>query len=119
MLSLLGASLACIILQQSVVSGSAKQLVEGVAPAFNSQDKSEVEYRIKLKDDLDIRIEGVCTNGHISKVDKNGKIRMALIGEIQAAGKRENELAAELADRLNEYLVNPKVEVRVIRGGRT
>ena len=116
MLSLLGASLACIILQQSVIGRSARQLVESVAPPFNSQDKSEVEYRIKSKDNLDISIEGVCTNGQYWKVDKNGKIKMFLIGEIQAGGKTETELAAELADRLNEYLVDPKVEVRVIRG---
>ncbi len=117
-LSLFTAMLACLTFsQQSVVIVSANYPVKCVSSKSYSQKQSEFEYQIKPKDLLEIRIEGVSTyNGsHKIEVTDRGMIKMTMIGEVRAAGRTTAELEAEIATRLDEYLINPKVHISVIK----
>ena len=82
------------------------------------QEKSGAEYRIKPKDELDIRIEGGCIYSTSFEVDERGDIEFPFADEVRAAGMTAAELASELARQSGKYLKDPKVHVRVI-GGRT
>ncbi len=46
-------------------------------------------------------------------IDPTGLIHMPLVGEVQAAGKTVNDLQQDIAERLQEYFVKPKVSVAV------
>jgi hypothetical protein len=87
-------------------------------PSPYHQERSEAEYRIKPKDELDIRIEGACIYSTRFEVDERGIIELPFADEVQAAGMTAAELASELTRQLGKYLKDPKVHVRVI-GGRT
>ena len=47
------------------------------------------------------------------QVDNVGNIQMPLIGEIAAAGRGPSELAADIAQRLGRYIVDPQVVVSI------
>lgn len=84
------------------------------ASAASSQNRSDAEYRLKIKDVLDIHVEGA-TDGCCVEVDEKGMIQVAFLdGSIRAEGKTTDELASELADKLKRFLKNPKVHVRVL-----
>jgi beta-N-acetylhexosaminidase len=77
------------------------------------QNRSDKAYRIRVKDVLDIHVDGVpdCCSG---EVDDNGTIRVAPIEEnIKAAGKTVDELTADISEKLKKYLKNPVVQVRM------
>ena len=59
-LSLSVSLLLGVVILQSLVSVYAKAPDRFAASEFNAQDQSNVEYRIKPKDLLNITIEGVC-----------------------------------------------------------
>lgn len=46
-------------------------------------------------------------------VDESGRIMLPLAGDFSAAGKSTQSLAAEITQRLRQYLQNPEVAVRV------
>ena len=48
-----------------------------------------------------------------AKVRTDGRIAMALIGEVMAAGKHPSGLARELEGRLREFVVSPRVTITV------
>ena len=48
-----------------------------------------------------------------AKVRTDGRIAMALIGEVMAAGKHPSGLARELEGRLREFVVSPRVTINV------
>jgi protein involved in polysaccharide export with SLBB domain len=111
-LLLLASTVVCIVVSlQPTLGVSAQTLVESSEPS--AQDQSDREYRIKARDLLDISIEGVCIFNPSREVNDRGKIRIFLIGEIQAEGATVKELEAEIASRLNEYLIDPKIRIRV------
>jgi protein involved in polysaccharide export with SLBB domain len=91
----------------------ASHLVIGTSAA-SSQNRSGAEYRIKIKDVLDIRVEGA-TDGCCVEVDERGMIQAAFVDEdVRAEGKTTDELASALADKMKRFLKNPKVHVRVL-----
>jgi protein involved in polysaccharide export with SLBB domain len=46
-------------------------------------------------------------------IDRSGNITLPLLGDIQAAGKGENELKKEIHEKLSEYLVDFQLSLRV------
>lgn len=46
-------------------------------------------------------------------IDPTGRFHMPLVGEVQAGGKTVNELQQDIAERLQEYFVKPKVSVAI------
>jgi len=102
-----------VVSLQPTLGVSAQTPGESIEPASKAQDQSDREYRIKARDLLDISIEGVCIFNPNREVNDRGTIPMFLIGEVQAEGITAKELEAEIAARLNEYLVDPKVRIRV------
>lgn len=114
MSSAFAVSLACIvILCSSVIQVSAQYPVTLIDSESHRQNQAEVEYRIKPKDVLNIQIEGVCIFSSRFKVDGRGMVRMALIGKVQAADRTVSELENDIAEKLKEYLKEPKVHIRV------
>lgn len=74
------------------------------------------EYRIGPSDVLSLKVfqEPELSNDKLV-VDSTGSIYVPLIGSVVAAGKTRNELANEIAGRLNErYIVNPQVTLNVV-----
>jgi polysaccharide export outer membrane protein len=92
---------------------SAQTLVESIQTKSQSQNQSDFEYRIKVGDLLEVSIEGVCIYNPRREVNDRGKIRMPLIGEVQAEGITAKELEAEITAQLREYLIDPKVHIHV------
>jgi protein involved in polysaccharide export with SLBB domain len=112
-------ALAFIVISvQPIVGVSAQSFVESIETESQSHAQSNVEYRIKAMDLLDISIEGVCIYNPSREVNDRGKIRLPLIGEVQAEGITVKELEGEIAAQLNEYLIDPKVHIHV-RARRT
>lgn len=71
------------------------------------------EYRIGVGDSLRI---SVWRNEELSgevPVRPDGKISLALVGDVTAAGQTTTALSNELAARLNDYIKNPQVTVIV------
>jgi len=48
------------------------------------------------------------------EVRQDGKVALALVGEVQAAGLTASQLQTELEKRLKDYLRSPRVEVAVV-----
>ena len=74
------------------------------------------EYRVGPSDVLSLKVfqEPELSNDKLV-VDSTGSIYVPLIGSVVAAGKTRNELANEIASRLNErYIVNPQVTLNVV-----
>ena len=68
-------------------------------------------YRLQPGDQLEIR---VLYNNDLfaqTRVLPDGTVPVPVIGQVQAADKTPNELAAEIASGLSRYLVDPKVSV--------
>lgn len=107
--------LGVVILQQAPVSVYAKAPDSFATSDFDAKAQSDVEYRLKPKDSLNITIDGVCIYNPTKRVDDRGMIKMPLINEIRAAGRTETELERDIADKLNEYLKDPKVNVHVVK----
>ncbi len=71
------------------------------------------EYTIQVGDTINIRAyeqEGV--SGSI-KIRRDGRIALPLAGEIMAAGKHPSQLAAELEQKLKQFIVTPRVIVNI------
>ena len=107
--------LGVVILQQAPVSVYAKAPDSFATSDFDAQAQSNVEYRLKPKDLLNITIDGVCIFNPTKRVDDRGMINMLLIGQIRAAGRTATELERDIADELSEYLRHPKVNVHVVK----
>jgi len=79
---------------------------------------SEENYRIVAGDVLDLIVwkeEGI--SGPVT-VRPDGKISVALVGDVQASGLTPEELAGDLHARLLKFLDDPNVVVRVAWSGR-
>jgi polysaccharide export outer membrane protein len=71
------------------------------------------EYVIGVGDTISIKVfdqEGLTTHG---KIRSDGRIAMAFVGEIVAAGKTPMALARELEGQLKVFIVSPRVIVNV------
>jgi polysaccharide export outer membrane protein len=50
-----------------------------------------------------------------AKIRSDGRIGLPFVGEIVAVGKHPSDLARELAARLREFIVSPRVTVNVVQ----
>ena len=58
-------------------------------------------------------IEEDLSKSYAVSAQKNGKIMLPIIGEVQAAGKNVIEFRAEIQQKLSKYLIDPHVEVNL------
>jgi len=73
------------------------------------------EYRLGIGDKVKIVVFGQPDLTNEVEVDATGKIAMALIGDIAAAGRTAREVESEIRSRLDkDFLVNPKVSVLIV-----
>jgi polysaccharide export outer membrane protein len=71
------------------------------------------EYIIGVGDGLSVKIYEQENLGAAVKVRNDGRIALALVGEVVAAGKHPSQLARELEGRYKEFIVSPRVTVNV------
>ncbi len=77
------------------------------------QSSVSSDYVIGVGDTVAIRVyEQDGLSGEL-RIRNDGKIGLALAGEITAAGKRPFDLAREIEQRLKEFIVSPRVVVNV------
>ncbi|MBC7412001.1 MAG: polysaccharide biosynthesis/export family protein [Bacteroidia bacterium] len=62
--------------------------------------------------ELHAMVAGVPVNGYL--VDFNGNIEMPMIGQISVRGKTTKELQEEVRQKIEKYLINPSVNVRLV-----
>ena len=85
---------------------------------FLREHKNEVsatEYRVGIPDSLAIRAPKIPEiDGTMQRLQPDGKITLALLGEVKVAGLTAKEIAAKLEVLLGRYYVEPSVGVRVV-----
>lgn len=81
---------------------------------------SDAAYRLGSSDRLTIRVlpEPAMELGDV-QVRPDGRISVELIGDVQAAGRTTDELAAEIAEKMAEYRQSPSVSVSVMAPAST
>lgn len=119
-----GGSARALRAQQTGNSGS----VPNSSPRFNNPAQTngssnsgqsnsyivspEEDYLIGPSDIIEIRIEDAPELSGTFRLDSKGTVKLPIAGSIDAAGKRTDEVADEIAGRLRGgYLVNPIVTV--------
>lgn len=94
-------------------SASAKA-VDGIFAKASGVGSDPKAYRIGAQDILDISVLGVADLTRTVQVTSGGTITLPLVRTINAAGRTQGELEAELTARLSKtYLQNPQVTVGV------
>jgi polysaccharide biosynthesis/export protein len=73
------------------------------------------DYRLGPKDVISIEVFGQCPAYCIEgkAVPPNAKISYPLIGSVFVAGKTTEQIEAEIAKRLDEYIISPSVSVTI------
>jgi polysaccharide export outer membrane protein len=96
--------------------------VETVATTLPPQSK---EYRIGIRDVLDVRVAGqpefgggetradAEAFGH--HVKRDGRVYLPLVGRLEASGRTVLEVQNDLIDRMKKFLAEPQVSVDVLR----
>jgi len=86
-----------------------------VPPPAVKQAQTGTEYRLGVGDRVKIVVFGQSDLTNETEVDATGKIAMALIGDVQAAGRTAREVESEIRTRLDkDFLVNPKVSLLIV-----
>jgi polysaccharide export outer membrane protein len=70
-------------------------------------------YRLGPDDQVQVTVFEFAELSTTVAVGKTGTITVPLLGDVRAAGLTTRELAGRLADRLEDYVVNPQVDVVV------
>lgn len=110
------ASIVCTLM----LSGCATNRVVGEAPNVTVSTLDQLpaptqptQYLVAPNDSLEITVSQVDMLTGTFLTDGRGYIAYPLIGEVYAAGKAPNQVAALIADRLRgQYVVDPQVRVR-------
>ena len=85
------------------------------APAPAAAPADTGEYRIGSDDVLHINVwKEPELSGQVS-VRPDGKVSLALLNDIQAAGKTPIELANEITEKIKQYVSDPRVTVTVVQ----
>ena len=74
----------------------------------------EGEYRLGPGDSVQVAVFGQPDLTGKYDVDANGNLVLPLAGPIRAAGRPVSAVQAEAIDKLNAFLVNPKVSIQVL-----
>ena len=105
--------LSCGVLQaQSVADSQAAPAAQPAAPASGIAT-DDASYVIGVDDLLSINVWKEAEISRVVPVRSDGKISLALIGEVTAGGKTPKELKAEIAEKLKSYISEPEVTVIV------
>lgn len=85
---------------------------------FLREHKNEVsatEYRVGIPDSIVIRAPKIPEiDGSMQRLQPDGKITLALLGEVKIAGLTAKEIAAKFEVLLGRFYVEPRVNVRVV-----
>lgn len=105
-----------LLILLALASGTAAQnqaaSAETSKPALSSA--LPAQYRIQTEDVLKIQVWGEPNMTGEHSVDPQGSINMALIGQVHVADLTHAELIELLSEKLDEYLVDPKIQVTVL-----
>jgi polysaccharide biosynthesis/export protein len=71
------------------------------------------EYLVSVGDVLNIKVLGHDDMSTHVRVRSDGRVAVAIIGEISAAGKRPSALRSEIEGRLKDYIVLPSVTLNI------
>jgi polysaccharide export outer membrane protein len=82
----------------------------GAKPALG-----DPHYLIGLQDELDINVWKEPDFSRVVTVRPDGKISLALLNDLQAAGLTPMELSLEITERLKEFVSEPHVAVIVVK----
>ncbi|HSS96064.1 MAG TPA: polysaccharide biosynthesis/export family protein, partial [Terriglobales bacterium] len=117
---LLGCILSCSFLQAQSGSDAGKsatdsQAAPASAPATSTSGVAtdDATYVIGVDDVLSINVWKEPDISRVVPVRSDGKISLALVGEVTAGGKTPKDLKAEIADKLKSYISEPEVTVIV------
>src|SRR5262249_15473779 len=84
-----------------------------VKPAEDSTDRAP--YKIRIGDELDIKIIGEIQLSHSYPVGPDGRITFDYIGSVEAAGLTREQLAERLKAKLSEIYYNPLISVAITK----
>jgi polysaccharide export outer membrane protein len=88
---------------------------QGQVPSLNSAQVGGANDRLGVGDRVKIVVFGQPDLTNETEVDATGKVAMALIGEVQAAGRTAREVEGDIRTRLDkDFLVDPKVSVLIV-----
>jgi polysaccharide export outer membrane protein len=107
----LGLSVAVVLL--AAVGARAEEIAVQPAAGFAAGFSPTEEYRIGPTDVLEITVWLNDEMNQTVTVRHDGRITFRLLGDIPAAGRTPAELSADIAERLREFIRNPRVTVRV------
>jgi polysaccharide export outer membrane protein len=101
--------------QATLPSAAGKSSAPPPAPGARLAQAGGAEYRLGVGDRVKIVVFGQADLTNETEVDATGKIAMALIGDVAAAGRTAREVETDIRTRLDkDFLVNPKVSVLIV-----
>jgi len=106
------AALSCTLLAGCADLGTYEWVDDLSAQNFSPAVKKG-DYHLAVGDVINVRVlnqEPLTTH---TRVRTDGRIAFPMLGDVDVAGKRPNDVRNELADRLRKFLVNPDVTVSV------
>lgn len=103
----------CLFLTLFVITTPLSACSFGVTEC--AQQKTEEDYKIQPKDILEIIIDPNYGHPLTIHVNAEGKANFRLIGWVEAKDKTIRKLTEELIVLYSEYLIDPKIEVRLIK----
>jgi polysaccharide export outer membrane protein len=100
-------------------AAGAAQATEAQAPAKANRAEPAIEYRIGPGDLLQIFVwkEPELTRDVMVRLD--GRITVALLGDVEAAGRTPQQLGEELGKSLSKFLETPRVTVGIAQANST
>jgi len=115
---IVAAMLAAVVLgacQSGGATGQAVQLADHLSVPDTTLPVQSGDVRVGPMDLLEISVFGAPDLDNSYQVDFEGKLKLPLIGSVQAAGYTAAQLATQLEKRLAEnYLQDPDVTVRIM-----
>jgi polysaccharide export outer membrane protein len=99
--------------QEPIPIASATPHDVAASPAQPTKASSDEGFRIGADDVLAISVWKEPDISRSIPVRSDGKITLALIGELQASGKTPSQLGQEIAGKLQSYISEPEVTVTV------
>jgi len=106
--------LSCGALQAQTGSDSAKSTPDAAAASPASGIATDdAAYVIGVDDVLSINVWKEPEISRVVPVRSDGKISLALVGEVTAGGKTPKDLKAEISEKLKSYISEPEVTVIV------
>lgn len=93
---------------------SQTEVTPAEAPELEAPVGPPAQYRLQTEDVLKITVWGEqnLTGDHM--VDPEGNINLSLVGQLHVAGLTVRELIDRLAKELDEYLVDPRIQVTIV-----